>query len=58
MDKSPHVMLAGPGPTPSPPALGWRWKSPATSEPVAVSLVKQLKKEGKPIPPRPGWRSA
>ena len=55
MDKSPHVMIAGPGADMFAAGVGLQQEDPSYffTEGRWQSLVKQLKKEGKPIPPRP-----
>ena len=55
MDKSPHVMIAGPGADAFAERAGLEMEPPSYffTESRWQSLVKQLKKEGKPIPPRP-----
>lgn len=55
MDKSPHVMIAGPGADAFAASVGLEMEEPSYffTESRWQSLVKQLKKEGKPIPPRP-----
>ena len=55
MEKSPHVMIAGPGADVFAASVGLE-QQPASfffTESRWQSLVKQLTKEGKPIPPRP-----
>ena len=55
MEKSPHVMIAGPGADAFAKSVGLE-QEPASyffTESRWQSLVKQLTKEGKPIPPRP-----
>ncbi len=55
MEKSPHVMIAGPGADAFAASVGLE-QEPASfffTESRWQSLVKQLTKEGKPIPPRP-----
>lgn len=55
MDKSPHVMIAGPGADAFAERVGLEMEPPSYffTESRWQGLVKQLKKEGKPIPPRP-----
>lgn len=55
MDKSPHVMIAGPGADLFAASVGLQQEEPAYffTEARWQSLVRQLTKEGKPIPPRP-----
>jgi beta-aspartyl-peptidase (threonine type) len=55
MDKSPHVMIAGPGADAFAARVGLEQEEPAYffTESRWQGLVKQLTKEGKPIPPRP-----
>jgi beta-aspartyl-peptidase (threonine type) len=55
MDKSPHVMLVGPGADEFAASVGLKQEEPSYffTESRWQSLVKQLTKEGKPIPPRP-----
>ncbi len=55
MDKSPHVMIAGPGADAFAASVGLQMEEPSYffTESRWQSLVKQLKKEGKPIPSRP-----
>lgn len=55
MEKSPHVMIAGPGADQFAASVGLQ-QEPASyffTESRWQSLVKQLTKEGKPVPPRP-----
>ena len=55
MDKSPHVMIAGPGADLFAEHVGLE-QQPSSyffTESRWQSLVKQLTKEGKPVPPRP-----
>jgi len=55
MEKSPHVMLAGPGADEFAASVGLEQVDPFYffTEPRWQGLVRQLKKEGRPIPPRP-----
>ncbi|MES2390068.1 MAG: isoaspartyl peptidase/L-asparaginase [Acidobacteriota bacterium] len=55
MEKSPHVFLAGAGADEFATSLGLEQVDPAFffTEPRWQGLVRQLKKEGWPIPPRP-----
>jgi len=55
MDKSPHVMIAGPGVDAFAAGVGLEQQPPSYffTESRWQALVKQLTKEGKPIPPRP-----
>jgi len=55
MEKSPHVMIAGPGADRFAASVGLKQEEPSFffTEARWQSLVKQLTKEGKPIPPRP-----
>jgi len=55
MEKSPYVMLAGPGTDAFAARVGLEQVDPSFffTEARWQSLVKQLTKEGKPIPPRP-----
>jgi beta-aspartyl-peptidase (threonine type) len=55
MEKSPHVLLVGPGADEFAASVGLEQEPPSYffTESRWQSLVKQLKKEGKPIPPRP-----
>ena len=55
MDKSPHVMIAGPGADAFAESVGLEMEPPSYffTESRWQGLVKQLKREGKPIPPRP-----
>ena len=55
MEKSPHVMIAGPGADAFAASVGLEMEEPSYffTESRWQGLVKQLKKEGKPIPPRP-----
>ncbi len=55
MEKSPYVMMAGPGADAFSIKVGLEQQEPSFffTESRWQSLVKQLKKEGKPIPPRP-----
>ena len=55
MDKSPHVMLIGAGADAFAAQVGLEQVDPSFffTERRWQSLVKQLKKEGRPIPPRP-----
>ena len=55
MEKSPYVMLAGPGTDAFGAKVGLEQVDPSFffTEARWQSLVKQLTKEGKPIPPRP-----
>jgi L-asparaginase / beta-aspartyl-peptidase len=55
MDKSPHVMLVGTGADSFAASVGLEEVDPSFffTERRWQSLVNQLKKEGKPIPPRP-----
>jgi beta-aspartyl-peptidase (threonine type) len=55
MEKSPHVMLAGPGTDAFAATVGLEQVEPSFffTEARWQSLVKQLQKEGRPIPPRP-----
>jgi beta-aspartyl-peptidase (threonine type) len=55
MDKSPHVMLVGTGADSFAASVGLEQVDPSFffTERRWQSLVRQLKKEGKPIPPRP-----
>ncbi len=55
MEKSPHVMIAGPGADLFAASVGLEQQPPSFffTESRWQALVKQLTKEGKPIPPRP-----
>ena len=55
MEKSPHVMIAGPGADAFAASVGLEQQPPSYffTESRWQALVKQLTKEGKPIPPRP-----
>ncbi len=55
MEKSPHVMIAGPGADSFAASVGLEQQPPSFffTESRWQALVKQLTKEGKPIPPRP-----
>ena len=55
MEKSPHVMIAGRGADEFAASVGLELEEPSYffTESRWQSLVKQLTKEGKPIPPRP-----
>jgi L-asparaginase / beta-aspartyl-peptidase len=55
MEKSPHVMIAGPGADAFAARVGLEQEDPAYffTESRWQSLVKQLTKDGKPVPPRP-----
>jgi L-asparaginase / beta-aspartyl-peptidase len=55
MDKSPHVMLVGAGADEFAASVGLEQVDPSYffTEPRWQGLVRQLKKEGRPIPPRP-----
>ncbi len=55
MEKSPHVMIAGPGADAFAVRVGLKQEEPSFffTESRWQSLVKQLTKEGKPVPPRP-----
>jgi beta-aspartyl-peptidase (threonine type) len=55
MEKSPHVMLAGPGTDAFAASVGLEQVEPSFffTEARWQSLVKQLQKEGRPAPPRP-----
>jgi beta-aspartyl-peptidase (threonine type) len=55
MDKSPHVMIAGPGADDYAASVGLETEPPSYffTESRWEGLVRQLKKEGLPIPPRP-----
>jgi L-asparaginase / beta-aspartyl-peptidase len=55
MDKSPHVMLVGPGADEFAASAGLKMEDPSYffTESRWQSLVKQLTKQGLPIPPRP-----
>jgi L-asparaginase / beta-aspartyl-peptidase len=55
MDKSPHVMIAGPGADTFAARVGLEQQPPSFffTESRWQSLVRQLTKEGKPVPPRP-----
>jgi beta-aspartyl-peptidase (threonine type) len=55
MEKSPHVMIAGPGADAFAERVGLEQQPPSFffTESRWQALVKQLTKEGKPIPPRP-----
>lgn len=55
MDKSPHVMIAGPGADAFAERVGLEQQPPSFffTESRWQALLKQLTKEGKPIPPRP-----
>lgn len=55
MDKSPHVMIAGPGADVFAARVGLQQEEPSYffTESRWQSLVKQLTKDGKPVPPRP-----
>jgi beta-aspartyl-peptidase (threonine type) len=55
MEKSPHVMIAGRGADEFAASVGLKQEDPSYffTESRWQGLVKQLQKEGKPIPPRP-----
>ena len=55
MEKSPYVMMAGPGTDAFAKSVGLEQVDPSFffTEARWQSLVKQLQKEGKPVPPRP-----
>jgi len=55
MDKSPYVMMAGPGADAFSLRVGLEQEEPSYffTEARWQSLVKQLQKEGRPVPPRP-----
>ncbi len=55
MDKSPHVLIVGPGADAFAASVGLKQEDPSYffTESRWKGLVKQLKEEGKPIPPRP-----
>jgi beta-aspartyl-peptidase (threonine type) len=55
MEKSPYVMMAGPGTDAFAASVGLEQVEPSFffTEARWQSLVKQLQKEGKPVPPRP-----
>jgi len=55
MDKSPHVMLVGPGADEFAASVGLQQVDPSYffTEPRWQGLIRQLKREGRPIPPRP-----
>ena len=55
MEKSPYVMIAGPGADAFSVKVGLEQEPPSYffTESRWQSLVKQLKKEGRPVPPRP-----
>lgn len=55
MEKTPYVLMVGPGADAYSVQAGMEQESPSYffTESRWQSLVKQLKKEGKPIPPRP-----
>lgn len=55
MEKTPHVMLIGAGADAFAASVGLKQEEPSYffTESRWQSLVKQLKKEGRPIPPRP-----
>ena len=55
MDKSPHVMLMGAGADEFAASVGLEQVDPSYffTEPRWQGLIRQLKKEGRPIPPRP-----
>src|SRR6201998_879031 len=55
MEKSPHVMIAGPGADLFAASVGLAQQPPSFffTESRWRALVNQLKKDGKPIPPRP-----
>lgn len=55
MEKSPHVMLVGPGADQFAASIGLQQVDPSYffTEPRWQSLLRQLKREGLPIPPRP-----
>jgi beta-aspartyl-peptidase (threonine type) len=55
MEKSPHVLIVGPGADNFAASVGLRQEDPSYffTESRWQSLVKQLTKEGKPVPPRP-----
>jgi beta-aspartyl-peptidase (threonine type) len=55
MEKSPYVMMAGPGADAFGARMGLEQVDPSFffTEARWQSLVKQLQKEGKPVPPRP-----
>ncbi len=55
MEKSPHVMIAGPGADAFAARVGLEQQPPSFffTESRWQSLVKQLTKDGKPVPPRP-----
>jgi beta-aspartyl-peptidase (threonine type) len=56
MEKSPHVMLVGPGADAFGAKVGLEQVEPSFffTEARWQALVKQLEKEGRPVPPRPG----
>jgi beta-aspartyl-peptidase (threonine type) len=55
MEKSQHVMIAGPGADTFAESVGLEMEPPSYffTESRWDALVKQLKREGKPVPPRP-----
>jgi beta-aspartyl-peptidase (threonine type) len=55
MEKSPHVLIVGPGADSFAASVGLKQEDPSYffTESRWQGLVKQLTKEGKPIPPRP-----
>ena len=55
MEKSPHVMLVGPGADEFAASVGLQQVEPSYffTEPRWQGLVRQLKKEGRPVPARP-----
>lgn len=55
MEKSPHVMIAGPGADAFAARVGLEQQEPSFffTESRWQALVKQLQKDGKPVPPRP-----
>jgi beta-aspartyl-peptidase (threonine type) len=59
MEKSPHVMLIGPGADAFAGRVGLEQVDPSFffTESRWQSLVKQLQKEGRPVPPRPAGAS-
>src|SRR5665213_1333339 len=60
MDKSPHVMLVGPGADEFAASVGLQQVDPSYffTEPRWQGLIRQLKREGRPIPPRPAGAPA
>jgi len=55
MEKTPHVLLVGPGADAFAASVGLQQEEPGYffTESRWQSLVRQLKKEGRPVPPRP-----